>query len=194
MSYKILLGAVLSIAALGANAATCTSSGTVGPKVVTASLASTVSDLVGSAAGDGCTAMAQGNLDNMGPITVFGETWYLIQSDVEANDGSSGALTLSDTSGDAGDSRSGTWSIDLSQTGSYDTFVVGLKPDGGFVYYNVGDETSGTYGSLTDEDDLSHGLSHANLYGMVSEVPVPAAAWLFGSALIGLAGLTRKRA
>jgi hypothetical protein len=36
--------------------------------------------------------------------------------------------------------------------------------------------------------DQSIGSSH-----MVSEVPVPAAAWLFGSALIGLAGIKRKK-
>jgi hypothetical protein len=29
--------------------------------------------------------------------------------------------------------------------------------------------------------------------GGVTTVPVPAAAWLFGSALIGLAGVARKR-
>ena len=43
------------------------------------------------------------------------------------------------------------------------------------------------------------GLTQATLAGLndvsaVSEVPVPAAAWLFGSALLGLAGAKRKRA
>ncbi|WP_200821412.1 VPLPA-CTERM sorting domain-containing protein [Oceanicoccus sp. KOV_DT_Chl] len=46
------------------------------------------------------------------------------------------------------------------------------------------------------------GSAVANVYsfnfqavgGPVSEVPVPAAAWLFGSALVGLAGIGRKRA
>lgn len=190
-------GMLCSIALLSATvssgvyAATCTSSGIVGPKTVTATLDGAISSTVGTAVGDGCTAMADGNLAHPGPINEFGETWVLIVGDVEADASPFTALTIIDTSGDADDSKDGTWSIDLTYTGAYDTFVVGLKPDGGFVYYNVGTTLSGTYGGPTD--DLSHGLSHANLYGRVSEVPVPAAAWLFGSGLIGLAGIARKR-
>jgi hypothetical protein len=39
----------------------------------------------------------------------------------------------------------------------------------------------------------SQGLSHVNLYGKVGEVPLPAAAWLFGSALLGMVGIGYRR-
>ena len=180
----------------GASAAMCTSSGVVGPKTVTASLDGAISSTVGSAAGDGCTAMADGNLAQPGPINEFGYTWNLIQKDVEADDGSAGALIIADTSGDSSDSKTGTWTIDLTKTGAYDTFVVGLKPDGGFSYYQVGGTLSGTYGVPPSgiSGDLSHGLSHANLYGRIAAIPIPAAAWLFGSALLGLVGIKRRKA
>ena len=50
-------------------------------------------------------------------------------------------------------------------------------------------------------DDLSHGFSNLRAYtcatgdcpGGFNEVPVPAAAWLFGTGLIGMAGVARKR-
>lgn len=185
--------ALIALMAQGASAATCTSSAVIGPKTITASLDGAISSSVGNSATDGCTAMAGGNLDHSGTITAFGYTyaWVPIQKDVEADDGSAGALTISDTSGDSGDSKSGTWRIDLTRTGPYNNFIVGLKVANAFAYFNVGDETSGTYG---DADDLSHGLSHANLYGRISPVPLPAAVWLFGSALFGLGVAKRRKA
>jgi hypothetical protein len=47
---------------------------------------------------------------------------------------------------------------------------------------------AGTYGETCEESCNSN---EATLY--VSTVPVPAAAWLFGSALFGLVGIKRKR-
>lgn len=49
--------------------------------------------------------------------------------------------------------------------------------------------------SLTGQGFLTQAtLAGLNNVSAVSEVPVPAAAWLFGSALLGLAGAKRKRA
>lgn len=42
-------------------------------------------------------------------------------------------------------------------------------------------------------DNTPSGTLDGNLYFSTSEVPIPAAAWLFGSALIGLAGIKRKK-
>jgi hypothetical protein len=42
---------------------------------------------------------------------------------------------------------------------------------------------------LFDTDELGTDIVRLT----VSQVPVPAAAWLFGSALLGLAGIARKR-
>ena len=47
--------------------------------------------------------------------------------------------------------------------------------------------------SITDTNDLFNDLSNYRAYSDgVSEVPLPAAAWLFGSALLGFAGFKRK--
>ena len=178
-SALALLGAMLGQAAF---AVPCTSTGTWGAdKTVTATLSPTLFNSMGSTAADGCTVMQQGNLAHEAadlPLTLFGTTWYLVQKDVGPSD-SGGALSFTSDAGN----KNGTWTIDTSKT-TATRFLVGLKPDGGFAYFNVGGATSGTYSAL------SHGLSHGNLYG---EVPIPAAAWLFGSGLIGLAGIARKR-
>jgi hypothetical protein len=36
-------------------------------------------------------------------------------------------------------------------------------------------------------------ISHVALYGNISAIPVPAAFWLFGTALLGFVGLSRSR-
>ncbi|MEH6591279.1 MAG: VPLPA-CTERM sorting domain-containing protein [Halioglobus sp.] len=54
---------------------------------------------------------------------------------------------------------------------------------------NSGLDNKASYGLL---DDSASTIFLDNV--AVSQVPVPAAAWLFGSALIGLAGIKRKRA
>jgi hypothetical protein len=55
------------------------------------------------------------------------------------------------------------------------------------------ENTSG--GSLTvDLGTNTSDYSYWTEYGPVSEVPVPAAVWLFGSALLGLGALKRKKA
>jgi hypothetical protein len=70
----------------------------------------------------------------------------------------------------------------------------------------VDDLGNGTLGGLWDGTFFGAGFNSAALTsslfgasdgifleGTVSAVPVPAAAWLFGSALIGLAGIKRKK-
>ncbi|WP_445368642.1 esterase-like activity of phytase family protein [Methylomonas sp. BW4-1] len=60
-------------------------------------------------------------------------------------------------------------------------------------------QTSGCSATLTSEYQLLPGVLHAykvsaaDLSGYVVPVPVPAAAWLFGTGLIGALGLGRKR-
>jgi hypothetical protein len=54
------------------------------------------------------------------------------------------------------------------------------------------ENTSGgavTVNLLGDADDYSHWTE----YGTPSAVPIPAAAWLFGTALIGFVGMSRRR-
>ena len=55
---------------------------------------------------------------------------------------------------------------------------------------------SNTFGSSNSAGDPDNGLTFTNVLieSTVSPIPVPAAAWLFGSALIGLSVVRRKRA
>jgi hypothetical protein len=55
-------------------------------------------------------------------------------------------------------------------------------------------ETSGSY-SFTGGSGAPYGLSHATLFGSSVErtVPLPAAAWLLGSGLLGLFAVGRRR-
>jgi hypothetical protein len=48
-------------------------------------------------------------------------------------------------------------------------------------------------GSMLTADFTTGGQGLSNVTLTFSDVPVPAAAWLFGSALIGLAGIKRKK-
>lgn len=57
-------------------------------------------------------------------------------------------------------------------------------------YYNQGDTVQAVSQSVPS---TNFGPSTGSFLVKVSEVPVPATAWLFGSALIGLAGLKRKK-
>jgi len=44
-----------------------------------------------------------------------------------------------------------------------------------------------------DEDRARSAISHVAIYGVVGVVPLPAAFWLFGTALIGFVGVSRRR-
>ena len=52
------------------------------------------------------------------------------------------------------------------------------------------ENTSG--GTLTVDLGTANDYSHWTEYGTVSAVPVPATVWLFGTALIGFIGFSRR--
>ena len=57
----------------------------------------------------------------------------------------------------------------------------------------VGDTLSFGFGAVST-NNLPSGVFYDNLvFAEVSQVPVPAAVWLFGSGLIGLVGVARRR-
>ncbi len=64
----------------------------------------------------------------------------------------------------------------LKFTGTYSVVVLSTANDPGCV-----------------NNECSYAIAMAPALGSASAVPVPAAAWLFGSGLIGLAGLARRR-
>jgi hypothetical protein len=184
---KLLLAGLISafsVFSQSTMAASCTSSGLVNSQTVSATLGSVPTST-------DCTDMVKGNLEHKEDLTAFGMDWVLLVKDVNVgapgtadNGATAGALVITQTG--TGDILAGTWAIDNAKTGIYDTFVIGLKPGAGVAYWMV-DELTGTF------SDLTHNLSHSNLYGKVAPVPLPAAAWLFGSALLGLGAMKRKR-
>jgi len=54
-------------------------------------------------------------------------------------------------------------------------------------YWDLSDNGNNPLGSLEVYD------YHLHLEGVVSSVPIPAAAWLFGSGLLGLVGMARRK-
>jgi len=69
-------------------------------------------------------------------------------------------------------------------------FDLALSPyewDGVMVLNITGFWQNGVRGS-----DGKGSISHVAIYGDISEIPVPAAFWLFGTALIGFIGISRR--
>ena len=86
---------------------------------------------------------------------------------------------------------SGNWLISFTGQNpwaAYQDLMITLQGTGPYVAYSlVPTDLGGTY-SVGGIDDLGH----ARLWG--APVPIPAAVWLFGSGLLGLIGLARKKA
>ena len=82
--------------------------------------------------------------------------------------------------------RSGTWSIDRAQLAGYRDLVLGLHTANGYGLFRIGDLAAGNWA-------ISRGhLIRGDLYGQITPVPLPAAAWLFGSGLLGMGLLSRR--
>ena len=112
----------------------------------------------------------------------------------------------------------GTYTFDTSGTGggpSYTNIVVGANQIGGHILFNWGansdidvvqvwDFCNGCRG-YTSTDIDGNGIrgigmidgaflnAHANFDFKVAPIPVPAAVWLFGSSLLGLVGVARRK-
>ena len=122
------------------------------------------------------------------------------------------ALTIGDTGGEVrfSDNGDGTWDADLWYIGDVapsdsillsggNSFVLGMTWDGGTTYYA---ESNAVLVAAPDdyriafEGQLVTGapVTGRTLAIDVQPVPVPAAVWLFGSGLLGLVGVARRRA
>jgi len=91
----------------------------------------------------------------------------------------------------------GEFIINSSVWSTWKSIYVGIKQASDWGLFLLTSEiVEGTYKtkiSLTGKD--STGISHAFAVGgeRLSEVPLPASVWLFGSAFVGLMGVARKR-
>ena len=74
--------------------------------------------------------------------------------------------------------------------GSNDDFIVGLSTDGGATWF----ADTGFTGNPGNSGVMTFNVAGETFLVDVQSVPVPAAVWLFGSGLLGLVGVARRRA
>jgi PEP-CTERM motif len=157
-----------------------------------------------------CDGMFKGNNLPPSDITLFGKTWTYLDTESNAGDPFEGAITLTGLG-----TTVGTWTIDLSKLGGlYDTFVIALKPDGGYGYFDVGTILTGTWNTQTPAgycesptlyphnaphfNCAGFGLSHITLYGILDgttrrETPEPSTLLLLALGLLALVTVARTR-
>lgn len=148
-------------------------------------------------------AYGNGNPDGTTINGHYGDVWVDAGEVVASTpDGADGYLTATSNEGWGAIPNSGTWEIDASFWGLYDSAVItmhvgngGGDPDHWAWFMNDG-ATSGTWSLDFLPDGLTGGggLSNIRLWGVEGEtsVPAPGAALLLGLGLIGLVGLRKK--
>ena len=181
--FKLILGAAVSaLAASSANADPV-------PPTLTGTEC-VVSSVIGATE---CAGIFSGNNSNKDLNGLFGVgdwTEILKLDDSEGTESDNG-ITLT-----VNDDPTKTWSVD-TYAGN-DPVMFALKGGPTFSAFLMDTSvTSGTWNNesmLTGGGDRGAGLSHWSIYsGGMTVVPLPAAAWLFGSALVGLAGIGYRR-
>ena len=95
--------------------------------------------------------------------------------------------------------------VDATKLVGFQNFIIafttgqppGITPDyASFKFFNVSECTAADPCDWLTRPDNAGSLSHATLYGtqrVPDPVPIPAAAWLLGSGLLGLFALGRRR-
>jgi hypothetical protein len=96
--------------------------------------------------------------------------------------------------------------VDATKLVGFENFIVAfttgqpekVTPDfAAYEFFNITECTAANPCDWMTQPKKSGGLSHATLYGIRSDdnqvVPIPAAAWLLGSGLLGLFALGRRR-
>lgn len=181
-SYSALAAAILStslaLVAPAASAGTVSCPGTVATTDREFSLTTAVNST--------CLLTGTGNINgNNDAVNLLG---YITLD--KSDDGTTGPFPAALTVAGVG-TTSGSFSFTAPV--GYNDFVVGLKsgegrfaPDWAAFLLPVG-VTSGTWAIS------SQGLSHIVLYGKVTAVPVPAAVWLLGSALVSVGAAGRRK-
>ncbi len=82
--------------------------------------------------------------------------------------------------------------LDSGSTNGWDSFLSRTLATPGLYYLSVGRFTNGGQSTLNAGQDYTLHLSLSNHVAPL-QTPIPAAVWLFGSGLVGLLGLKRKK-
>lgn len=112
--------------------------------------------------------------------------WIYFDIDYGVEGGLDTLISLYDASGNYL-AYSNDYSIDTGSSGTLDSFL-GTTIDDGLYVIAVG-QCCG----INPPNTLSKSSSYTLHISQVSPVPVPAAVWLFGSGLIGLVGVARRK-
>ena len=176
----------------------------IGSALSQSAMAATV--FVGVYAGNDADALSGGGVS--GEIFLDKVDW-IYDADGDPSNGNQlinpqtfGDLTISGTTfkdaPDNTEATAGTWSYTGPESVSYIT----VKFDSWSALYQItGGDTSGLWDlgwicqnvnnpDYCNSNGIAFGMSHVSAY---SVVPVPAAVWLFGSGLLGLAGIARRK-
>mgnify|MGYP001822172718 CR=1 FL=1 len=152
----------------------------------------TLTDVTGDLGGaSNCWCTYDGNDPKADGFSIDGTIFNYVARD-NADDGLEGADIGLDIDGMPG--LTGTWAFDDGAiTGDF-LIVLKAASSPGYAVWLFEEKDAA---SFSGEWSVAWGedLSHLSIYGTpaVPEVPVPAAAWLFGSGLIGLVGVARRK-
>ena len=165
---------------------------TLGTNAYAASFTCLVTDVTATGTNANACGFTAGNNDNGFENNIndlFSLTGYEWQQLTKSDDDSDNVLFA--TNGQT----NGFWSYASSLSGP---FVVVLKGGSvGFAAYLFDESFQSVKGTFairfTNNGGQTPDLSHLSLYTTISEVPVPAALWLFAPALLGLMGFRRTK-
>jgi hypothetical protein len=125
----------------------------------------------------------------------FGINQWVFAEKIEADDGGPERETAIDVGFDMlppllEEMKSGVWKLNSNIFDNFDNVALVLKAGPEFSAYLL--DGSSTIGVWSTQGWTKKSLSHASVY-VVSSVPIPAALWLFGSGLVGLATFSRRK-
>ena len=144
----------------------------------------TVSCTLGCDAWDG---IGNGGVSNSGTWGLPGDLFELANSGSAAEISAVNTITGETFTSRTEIDRGGLASVTFTSSAEYILLKIGSTPNYGLIRNAL----AGNIFTFT-QTGSGAGFSHSSEFGRVSPVPVPAAVWLFGTALIGFIGFSRR--
>jgi len=161
----------------------------------------------------GCYGVVSGNINGAPVINALNLSWGNDWAYLDGSDSSSGTYQGIKFTATATAGHEGTWKLTASDTNgtaplnlpaTFDLAIALKASDRYALWYFIDVTVNPTNTGEWEIEFKNNGgkhpdLSHIMVFGRdghnvpTSPVPIPAAAWLLGSGLIGLAGFTRRR-